>query len=229
MPTPANPRALGTTARTADRAGHPSPRRRTRPLHWLLFTSACTATSVSLAWLAPTLPLPPFSRTPAFLTSALAIPLALVVVPCVLLRRITHRKPPKLAIGALVITLPAAIVLAVVTREAAEERGLQERGRWTEAVVVDVDNGKTDECALRTRDGREISPPLTDGCDPGRLEPGDRLRVLYDPRGMAGPLEGDGDGVGLDPGAYTGVIGGLAALTVVAGAWGCARLSRGNA
>ncbi|CAL9532821.1 hypothetical protein [Streptomyces sp. enrichment culture] len=179
--------------------------------------------------LAPTLPLPPFSRAPAFLTSALAIPLALVVVPCVLLRRITHRKPPKLAIGALVITLPAAIVLAVVTREAAEERGLQERGRWTEAVVVDVDNGKTDECALRTRDGREISPPLTDGCDPGRLEPGDRLRVLYDPRGMAGPLEDEGDGVDLDPGAYTGVIGGLAALTVVAGAWGCARLSRGDA
>ncbi|MGV9502101.1 hypothetical protein ACWDQ0_27840 [Streptomyces sp. NPDC003642] len=114
---------------------------------------------MSLAWLAPTLPLPPFSRAPAFLTSALAIPLALIVVPCVLLRRITHRKPPELAIGALVITLPAAMVLAA----------------------------------------------------------------------MAGPLEGEGDGVDLDPGAYTGVIGGLAALTVVAGAWGCARLSRGDA
>ncbi|MDT0392161.1 DUF3592 domain-containing protein [Streptomyces dubilierae] len=184
---------------------------------------------MSLTWFTPTLPLPAFLRGPVFLVSAAAIPLALVLVPGVLLRRITHRKPPGLAIGALIVTLPAAVVLAVVTREAAEERGLAERGRWTEAVVVDVDNGQTDECALRTGDGREISPPLTDGCDPGRLEPGDRLHVLYDPRGVAGPLEDEDTAVDLDPGAYTGVIGGLAALTVAAGTWGCARLSRGDA
>ncbi|MFE3882253.1 hypothetical protein ACFXPQ_04915 [Streptomyces lydicus] len=94
------------------------------------------------------------------------------------------------------------------------------------AVVVEVDNGKTDECTLRTRDGREISPQMTDGCDPESVERGDRLRVLYDPEGAAGPLEDEDTEVDLDPGAYGGTIGGLAALTVVAGTWRCGRLNR---
>jgi hypothetical protein len=196
------------------------------PIHCFLFNSACVAASVALMWFAPVVPLPAFVRGPAFVTCALAIPLALVLVPGVLLRHVTHKKTPKLAIGALTVALPAAIVLAVVTREAGEERGLEKRGRWTEAVVVDVDNGKTDECTLRTRDGREISPQMTDGCDPERVEPGDKLRVLYDPEGAVPPLEDEDTEVDLDPGAYKGVIGGLVALIVVTGTWGCVRLSR---
>lgn len=202
------------------------PGRRTGPMHWFLFNSTCVAASVALMWFAPVLPLPAFLRGPAFVTSALAIPLVLVVVPGVLLRHVTHKKPPKLAIGALTVALIAAVVLAVITREAGEERGLEKRGRWTEAVVVDVDNGKTDECTLRTRDGREISPAMTDGCDPERVEPGDKLRVLYDPQGAAGPLEDEDTAVDLDPGAYKGMIGGLAALILVTGTWGCVRVSR---
>ncbi|MFJ4979217.1 hypothetical protein ACIP6X_28430 [Streptomyces coeruleorubidus] len=216
----------------ADRAAQPAenapPRRRTGPIHWFLFNSACVAVSVALMWFAPVVPLPAFLRGPAFVISALVIPLALILVPGVLLRHVTHKKAPKLAIGALAVALPAAIVLAVITREAGEERGLEKRGRWTEAVVVGVDNGKTDECTLRTRDGREISPQMTDGCDPERVEPGDELRVLYDPKGAAAPLEDDDTAVELDPGSYRGTIGGLAALIVVTGTWACVRLSQGE-
>ncbi|MFJ8469844.1 hypothetical protein [Streptomyces swartbergensis] len=214
----------------ADREAQPAEnaplRRRTGLIHWFLFNSACVAASVALMWFAPVVPLPAFLSGPAFVTSALAIPLALILVPGVLLRHVTHKKAPKLAIGALTVALIAAVVLAVITREAGEERGLETRGRWTEAVVVDVDNGKTDECTLRTRDGREISPAMTDGCDPERVEPGDKLRVLYDPEGAAGPLEDEDTAVELDPGAYKGIIGGLAALIVVTGTWGCVRVSR---
>ncbi|MFF7795780.1 hypothetical protein [Streptomyces sp. NPDC007991] len=193
-----------------------------------MFNSACVAGSVALMWFAPVGPLPSFLRGPAFVISALAIPLALVLVPGVSLRHVTHKKPPKLAVGALSAALVSAVVLAIITRDAGEERGLEKRGRWTEAVVVDVDNGKTDECTLRTRDGRKISPRMTDGCDPERVERGDTLRVLYDPKGAAGPLEDEDTYVDLDPGAYKGTIGGLAALIVVTGTWGCVRASRGE-
>ncbi|MER7481099.1 hypothetical protein ABTX60_26250 [Streptomyces sp. NPDC126510] len=186
------------------------------------------AASLALMWSVPVVPLPAFLRGPVFVICAVAIPLAHILVPGVLLRHVAHKKAPKLAIGALVATLPAAVVLAVITREAGDERGLEKRGTWTEAVVADVDNGTTDECTLRTHDGKEISPPMTDGCDPLRVAPGDTLRVLYDPEGAAGPLEREDTEVHLNPGAYRGTIGGLAALTVVAGTWGCARLSRGE-
>jgi hypothetical protein len=179
-------------------------------------------------WSAPVVPLPAFLRGPAFVICALVIPLALILVPGALLRHVAHKKAPKGAVGALVVAVPAAIVLAVITREAGEERGLEKRGRWTEAVVADVDNGTSDECTLRTRDGQEISPPMTDGCDPATVAPGDTLRVLYDPEGAAAPLEDEDTEVHLDPGAFRGTIGGLAALTVAAGTWGCARLSRGE-
>ncbi|MEV0604095.1 hypothetical protein AB0I82_33010 [Streptomyces sp. NPDC050315] len=203
-------------------------RRRTGLIFWLLFPSVCVAASVGLMWAQPVVPLPGLLRGPAFVASAMLIPLALLAVPAVLLRRVTHKKTPKLAVGALAVAIPAAIVLAIVTQEAGDERGLEKRGRWTEAVVVEVDGGKTDECTLRTRDGREISPELSDGCDPRSIEPGDKLRVLYDPEGAAAPLENADTEVDLDPGAYKGTIGGLAALTVVAGTLGCVRVSRGD-
>ncbi|WP_309094862.1 hypothetical protein [Streptomyces sp.] len=215
-------------ARAARPTGTTPLRRRTGPVHWFLFTGACVTASVTLVWCAPVVPLPGFLRGPVFVTCALVIPLALVLVPGVALRHVRHRKTPKAAIGALVVTVPAAVVLAIVTQQAAEERALRDRGRWTEAVVVDVHRGKTDECALRTRGGRDISPEMTDGCDPQRLDPGDALRVLYDPEGASAPLEDEDTAVDLDPGAYAGVAGGLAALVLVAGTWGCGRLSRGE-
>ncbi|MEV6086030.1 hypothetical protein [Streptomyces parvulus] len=214
----------------ADRAAQPAenahPRLRTRPLQWLLFNSASVAASVSLTWLAPVIPLPGLLRGMAFPASALLIPLALVLVPALLLRRIPHKKPPRLAIVALAVALVAAVVLAVITRQAGNERALQERGRWAEAVVIDVENRKTDKCTLRTRDGRKISPELSegDGCEADWVEPGDKLRVLYDPKGAAGPLE-EADAE-LEPDSYRMAIGCLAALIIAAGTWGCTRLNR---
>ncbi|MFE6405322.1 hypothetical protein ACFVOR_00115 [Streptomyces sp. NPDC057837] len=205
------------------------PRRRTGPLHWFLFDSACAAASTTLMWCAPVVPLPGLARGAAFVVAALAIPLALLLVPGFLLRRVKHRRTPRTAVAALVVALPAAVVLAVLTREAGEERALEKRGRWAEAVVVDVENGRSDTCTLRTRDGRAISPPMTQDCDADLDEPGDRLRVLYDPEGAAGPLTDEITRVDLDPGAYATGVGGLAALTVVAGTYGCARLSRATA
>ncbi|MGW2027391.1 hypothetical protein [Streptomyces decoyicus] len=179
-------------------------------------------------WLQQEAPLPALLRGPVFVTSALLIPLALLLVPALLLRHVRHKKTPKLGIGALTVALPAAVVLAIITQKAGDERGLEKRGRWTEAVVVEVEAGKTDECTLRTRDGREISPQLLDGCDPQSVEPGDKLRVLYDPEGVARPLEDEDTEVDLDPGSCRGAIGGLAAFTVATGTLGCVRLNQGD-
>lgn len=212
--------------RAAQPAENAHPRPRTGPIHWLLFNSTCVAASVSLMWLTPVIPLPGLLRGTAFLVSALLIPLALVLVPALLLRHIPHKKPPKLAPAALTVAIVSAVVLAVITRQASNEQVLQERGRWTEAVVIEVENRKTDKCTLRTGNGREISPQLSegDGCEADWIEPGDKLRVLYDPKGAAGPVE-DVDGK-LEPGSYGGAIGGLAALIIAAGTWGCTRLNR---
>ncbi|MFG2139585.1 hypothetical protein [Streptomyces sp. NPDC048650] len=179
-------------------------------------------------WFAPVVPLPTLLSGTGRLTSVLLIPVALALVPALLLRRIPHKKQPKPAAFALAVAVIAAVGLAITTQGAGDERALEKRGRWTEAVVVEVENHKTDKCTLRTRDGREISPQLSqgDGCEAERVEPGDRLRVLYDPKGVAGPME-DME-VDLEPGAYGGTIGGLAALVVAAGTWGCVRLGRGD-
>ncbi len=178
-------------------------------------------------WFSPVVPLPEVLRGPAWFTSTLLIPLALALVPALLLRHITHRKTPLPAVFALLAAALSALGLSVITALAGDERALENRGRWTEAVVVDVENGKTDECTLRSRDGRDIAPEMTDGCDPSTVEEGDELHVLYDPKGAAAPLEGS-TAVDLDPGSYRGTIGGLAALIVVAGPLGCVRLSRGD-
>ncbi|MFC9133359.1 hypothetical protein ACFT4A_41855 [Streptomyces sp. NPDC057099] len=184
--------------------------------------------SVALMWFSPVVPLPALLRGPAWFTSTLLIPAALVLVPALLLRHITHKKTPLPAVLALVVAVLAAFGLSIITELAGGERALESRGRWTQAVVAEVENGKTDECTLRTGDGREISPEMTDGCDSGSVEAGDELRVLYDPKGAAAPLEDDDTTVDLDPGSYRGAVGGLAALVVLGGTWGCVRLSRGD-
>lgn len=216
-----NVRGLATGA---DRAAQPSendpPRRRTGPIHWFLFNSACVAASVALMWFSPVVPLPALLRGAGFLISALLIPLALVLVPVFWFRRVP-RKKRKVA-WELTIAVIAAAGLAVVSNGAGDDRAMQERGRWTEAVVVEVEDSKTDKCTLRTRDGQEISPRLSegDGCDAEWVEPGDKLRVLYDPEGAAGPADE------MQASSYGGVIGGLAALIVATGTCGCVRMNR---
>lgn len=217
--------------RPCRQAGNAPPRRRERTVAWqlwLLFHSACVAASLALAWFGPVVPLPALLRGGGFLVAVFLIPLAVVLVPALLLRHVRHRRTPKLAATALSVALVAAVVMAVVTEAAGDERALQKRGRWTEAVVVEVRNRKTDMCTLRsTRDGREISPELSEGngCEAESVDPGDTMRVLYDPEGAAGPEDADVD---LAPGAYREIVAALAALIIATGTWGCARLGRGE-
>ncbi|MEV0600032.1 hypothetical protein AB0I82_12150 [Streptomyces sp. NPDC050315] len=173
--------------------------------------------SVALMWLGPVVPVPVL-RPVGFLVSALLIPLALILVPVFWFRRVIRQK--RTAAWELIITVIAAVGLAVVSMSAGEDQALEKRGRWVEAVVTKVDDRKTDRCELRTRDGREISPRLSegDGCDADIVQPGDELRVLVDPEGMAGPADE------MPSGSYVGAIVGLAALVVATGTCGCVRL-----
>ncbi|MGI5466166.1 hypothetical protein [Streptomyces sp. CA-132043] len=178
------------------------------------------AISVTLAWLGPVVPLPVWLRGTGMLLSVLLIPLALILVPVFWLRRVP-RKKRKVA-WELTITLIAAVGLAFLTYGAGDERALQERGRWTKAVVTKVEDRKSDKCTLRTRDGHEISPLLgeSDGCDADLVEPGDALTVLYDPKGTAGPADERPSG------SSAGVLAAMAALIIVTGTCGCVRMNR---
>ncbi|MEU6112962.1 hypothetical protein ABZ840_00095 [Streptomyces sp. NPDC047117] len=206
--------------RAAQLSGQVPPRRRTGPVHWLVFNSACVAISVTMMWLGPVVPLPGVLSFMGFLLSVLLIPMALLLVPVFWLRRVP-RKKRKVA-WELIIVLIAAVGLAFLTYGAGEEWALQERGRWTKAVVVKVEDRKSDKCTLRTSNGQDITPLLgeSDGCDAEVVEPGDDLTVLYDPKGAAGPADE------MPSGSYAGVIVGLAALIIAAGTCGCVRMNR---
>ncbi|NLU70743.1 hypothetical protein [Streptomyces sp. HNM0574] len=196
------------------------------PVGWFLFVAVCAVAAPGLMWLAPVVPLPGPVGGAVFLVCALLVPLALVLVPAVRLRRVPHRKTPAPAALSLTVALAATVGVAIIARTGGEERALEQRGVWTGAVVTEVDNRKTDTCTLRTAGGREISPLLSegDGCDAERVRRGERMRVLHDPEGAAGPVEETE--VDLDSGAYAGPVGGLVALTVLTGTWGCVRLGR---
>lgn len=200
---------------------HAPPRRRT--VHWLLFTSACAAASAALMWVPPVVPLPGLLRGAGFLVSALLIPLALILVPISRLFRRVPRTKRKVA-WELTIAVIAAAGLAVVSHEAGDDRAMQDRGRWTKAVVVEVEDLKRDKCTLRTAgpDSQEISPRLgeDDGCDAERVEPGDEVHVMYDPEGAAGPADT------MPTSSYGGAIAVLAALIVATGTCGCVRMNR---
>ncbi|MFI8998602.1 hypothetical protein [Streptomyces sp. NPDC053542] len=174
------------TARTAKSA----PARFRTDLLWLLFNGACVAVSVSLMWFAPVVPLPGALSVVASLTGLL-VPLALILVPLLVPRRSFSHKTPPLTVLALAAVFLSAVGLAGITHAAGEERALEMRGRWTEAVVDDVADRKTDKCTLVASDGWEISPRLSqgDGCDADWVEPGDKMRVLYDPEEVADPVE----------------------------------------
>ncbi|WP_406220761.1 hypothetical protein [Streptomyces decoyicus] len=216
-----NLRTLATGAgRAAQLVEHAPPRRRTGPIHWLLFTSACAAVSAALMWFSPVVPLPALLRGAGFLISALLIPLALILVPVFWFRRVP-RKKRKVA-WELAIAVIAAAGLAVVSHGAGDDRAMQDRGRWTKAIVVEVEDRKSDKCTLRADNGQEITPQLGegDGCDADRVEPGDEMHVLYDPEGAAGPADARRTS------SYGGAIGGLAALIVATGTSACVRMNR---
>ncbi|WP_199896668.1 hypothetical protein [Streptomyces niger] len=176
--------------------------------------------SVAWMWLGPVVPLPALLRGTGMLVSALLIPLALILVPVFWFRRVP-RKKRKVA-WELTVTLIAAVGIAFLAYGAGDDHALQERGRWTKAVVAKVEDRKSDKCTLRTRDGQEISPLLGegDGCDAERVGPGDELTVLYDPEGAAGPADE------MPSSSYGGVVAGLAALIVATGTCGCVRMNR---
>ncbi|WP_399887316.1 hypothetical protein ACGH7X_22505 [Streptomyces sp. BBFR51] len=97
---------------------------------------------------------------------------------------------------------------------------LADRGVWADAVVVSADYSSTNHCELRTVDGQNISPSLSegDGCRDS-VSKGDELRVRYDPEGVASP----------DVGRASSDVVLLAALfgaAVVMGTWGGVRQSR---
>lgn len=186
---------------------------------WLLFSLVCAGGSLGLAWLGPVAPLPGVVRGVAGLLAWIVLPMASALVPVLLLRRVP-RKRRKVA-WQLIVPLVAGVALGVLGSQAGDRVALAERGQWIDAVVVEVDRARTNHCELRAVDGRDISPSLSegDGCE-DLTETGDRLRVRYDPEGVAGPT------VRPDSTSDAGLIGGLFLAAVGMGTWGGVRQSR---
>ncbi|MFI9153665.1 hypothetical protein [Streptomyces sp. NPDC053367] len=188
-------------------------------IRWLLFSLGCAGGSVGLAWLGPVVPLPGPLRGAAVLLAWIVLPLASLLVPLLLLRRVPRRR--RKVAWQLVVPVVAGVALGMLGTEAGDKAALAARGTWTVAEVVRVEEARTDHCDLRTAEGREISPSLSegDGCD-GPIAKGDRLRVRYDPAGVAGPAER------ADRTSYGGLITGLFLAAVVMGTWGGVRQNR---
>jgi hypothetical protein len=187
-------------------------------IRWLVFNLVCAGGSLGLAWLAPVVPLWAPVRGVAVLLAWFVLPFATVLVPILVLRRIPRRRR-KLA-WQCVVPLVAGVALGMAGNWAGGQTALAARGQWTEAVVVGKEDGRTNRCELRTVGGREISPSLSEGegCDDW-VTKGDRLRVRYDPEGVARPTED------ADTSSY-GFLGAVFAAAVLMGTWGCVRQSR---
>ncbi len=191
-------------------------------IRWLMFSLVCAGGSLGLAWLGPVVPLPSWVRAPAGLLAVFVLPFASVLVPMLTLRRVP-RKKRKLA-WQLIVPLTAGVAMGVFGTKAGGDVALADRGRWTEAVVVDMDDSGTNYCRLRSTDGWAISPSLAegDGCEDW-VEEGHEMRVRYDPEGIAGPTEGTGD---RDSGSDGTLLASLFGAAVVMGTWGGVRQSR---
>ncbi|MGK5449252.1 hypothetical protein [Streptomyces radiopugnans] len=210
----------GTNGATGD-AGEGSSPRLTRAVWWFVFHTACATAAVALAYLAPAAPLNRWLRGPATLTACLLIPPAALLVPVLEPRSVPWNRSK--AAWQLAFPVLTGAVLGVTAGQAGHDDGLRERGRWTQAVVVEKRNGKTDRCVLRDLSGQEISPDLTQGSGCERhVAEGDVLRVRHDPEGAAEPAT-DGD----TP-SYDGVLVGAALVHVLTGTWGSARMPRLN-
>ncbi|MGA5418318.1 hypothetical protein [Streptomyces pseudogriseolus] len=188
-------------------------------VRWLVFSLVCAGGSLALSWAGPVVPLPGPVRGAGLVLAVLVLPLASSLVPVLMLRRVP-RKKRKMA-WQLIFPLVAGVALGVFGNAAGGEVALADRGVWTDAVVVRMDDTGTNRCDLRTADGREMALSLSegDGCDDG-VSKGDSLRVRYDPEGVAGATEDR------DSSSYGGLLGSLFVLAVVMGTWGGVRQSR---
>ncbi|MFC9058023.1 hypothetical protein ACFTXB_08200 [Streptomyces sp. NPDC057074] len=117
--------------------------------------------------------------------------------------------------------LIAGVAMGIFGTGAGGQAALANRGLWTNAVVVGMDDSGTNHCDLRSVDGRAISPSLSegDGCEDW-VEKGDEMRVRYDPEGIAGPT------TDRDISYNGGLLALLFGAAVVMGTWGGVRQSR---
>lgn len=88
-------------------------------------------------------------------------------------------------LGAYVVALFMLVIWAMFTEQ---DRLLSQRGEWTTATVVSrEDTPKNSYCTLRFKDGVKSNGPLG-GCR--NAQPGDTLRVFYDPLHEIQPSHG---------------------------------------
>ncbi|MET9351679.1 hypothetical protein ABZY14_01475 [Streptomyces sp. NPDC006617] len=187
-------------------------------LPWLAFSLLCAGGSLGLSWLAPVVPLPSVVRAVGGLLAIFVLPLASLLVPLLVLRRVP-RKKRKVA-WQLIVPLIAGVALGIFGMSTGSAAALAERGVRADAVVVSADYGSTNHCELRTVDGWDISPSLSEsnGCQDS-VSKGDELRVRYDPEGVASPDDGR-------PGSDGVLLAVLFGAAVVMGTWGGVRQSR---
>lgn len=188
-------------------------------IRWSLCALACAGGSAGLAWLVPAAPLRNPYGGAALLLAWIALPLATVLVPVLWLRRVPLRQ--RKVAWQFVVPVAAGVALGVLGKQAGDQVGLADRGRWTEAVVVHKEEGKTDRCLVRAVGGRAIWPSLAqgDGCRAWVSE-GATLRVRYDPEGVARPVER------VDTASYGELLAYLMVAAVAMGTWGGVRQGR---
>ncbi|MFF9103360.1 hypothetical protein ACF1AU_22565 [Streptomyces rubrogriseus] len=191
---------------------------RTDVLRWLAFSLLCAGGSLGLSWLAPVVPLPSVVRAAGGLLALFVLPLASLLVPLFVLRRVPRRK--RKVAWQLIVPLIAGVALGIFGTASGGATALADRGASADAVVVSADYSSTNHCELRTVDGRDISPSLSesDGCRDSTSK-GDELRVRYDPEGVASPDDGRTDSNGV-------LLATLFGAAVVMGTWGGVRQSR---
>ncbi|MGW2297344.1 hypothetical protein [Streptomyces violaceorubidus] len=183
-----------------------------------MFSLFCAGGSLGLSWLGPVVPLPTVVRGVGGLFAILILPLASLLVPVLLLRRVP-RKKRKMA-WQLMVPLFAGVAMGIFGTASGDAAALADRGVSADAVVVSADYSSTNHCELRTVDGQDISPSLSEsnGCRDSTSK-GDELRVRYDPEGIASPDDGRTDSNGV-------LLATLFGAAVVMGTWGGVRQSR---
>ncbi|MFF5368938.1 hypothetical protein [Streptomyces sp. NPDC013187] len=155
----------------------------------------------------------------ALLLAWIVLPLASVLVPLLMLRRVPRRQ--RKVAWQLVVPVVAGVALGVFGNDGGDQVALAGRGEWADVVVVRKDSAKTNYCDLRAVGGRAISPSLAEGegCRDS-VEAGDKLRVRYDPAGVASPTSD------VEQSSNAAFLAVLFVLAVVMGTWGGVRQSR---
>lgn len=147
-------------------------------IRWSICALACAGGSAGLGWLVPAAPLRnPFGGA-ALLPAWLVLPFAAVLVPLLWPRRAPLRR--RKVAWQFLVPVVAGVALGVLGKQAGDQDGLADRGRWTEAVVV---HGRlTATCAIR------VSPGLWTVRHTQRKEPA--MASQSSPRGLSIPLSG---------------------------------------